>query len=65
MAASITRRIVCAGAIAGFSALALIANPAIGSAAVTGSSTLDRVASGHLRGDHAMIPATIQPESLE
>jgi hypothetical protein len=39
VAASITRRIVCAGAIAGFSALALIVNPAIGSAAVTGSST--------------------------
>ena len=40
MAASITRRVVCAGVIAGFSALALIANPAIGSATVTCSSTV-------------------------
>jgi hypothetical protein len=40
VAGSITRRIVCAGATAGFSALALIANPAIGSAAVKGSSTV-------------------------
>ncbi|MGW6377569.1 hypothetical protein ACWFRB_16045 [Rhodococcus sp. NPDC055112] len=40
MATSIKRRIAGAGAIAGFSALALIANPALGSAAVTGSSTV-------------------------
>ena len=40
MAATSTRLVVCPGAIAGFSALALIANPAIGSATVTCSSTV-------------------------
>ena len=40
VASSLTRRIVGAGAIAGFSALALIANPAISAATVTGSSTV-------------------------
>lgn len=40
MASQLGRRVVGAGVIAGFSALALIANPALGSATVTGSSTV-------------------------
>ncbi|QHE74250.1 hypothetical protein [Rhodococcus sp. WAY2] len=40
MASSTMRRLAGAGTIAGLSALALIANPAIGSAAITGSATV-------------------------
>ncbi|MFD4182123.1 hypothetical protein [Rhodococcus sp. NPDC058514] len=40
MATSIKRRLASAGAIAGLSTLALIAVPAVGSAAVTGAATV-------------------------
>ncbi|MFC7448138.1 hypothetical protein [Rhodococcus daqingensis] len=40
MATSIKRRLAGVGAIAGLSALALIANPAMGSAAITGGATV-------------------------
>lgn len=40
MATSTKRRLAGAGVIAGFSALALLVNPAVGSAAITGSATV-------------------------